>query len=69
MHFQCPECDKEGKTESELRKNGCKCKIQSLQMLDTEDHEDANQKKTSENKNSKKKSLKDDNRSEQKKII
>ncbi len=37
-HFQCPECDKEGKTESELRKNGCKCKIESLQMLDFEDH-------------------------------
>jgi len=37
-HYQCPECDREGKTESELRKNGCKCKIESLEMLDPEDH-------------------------------
>jgi len=37
-HYQCPECDKQGKTESELRKNGCNCKIEPLQMLDPEDH-------------------------------
>lgn len=37
-HYQCPECDRNGKSESELRKNGCQCKIEPLQMLDPEDH-------------------------------
>jgi len=62
MHFQCPECDKEGKTEARLRKNGCKCKIQPLQMLDTKDHDEIKKKKLIE------KNLDDDNRSEQKKL-
>lgn len=38
MHYQCPECDKEGKTISELKKYGCNCKIEPLQMLDPKDH-------------------------------
>lgn len=61
MHLQCPECDREGKTESQLRKNGCKCKITPLQMTDLEDH-DVKQKKSI------KKNLDKDNRSEQKKL-
>ena len=45
MHYQCPECDKEGKTEARLRKNGCKCNIQPLQMLDSDDHDEIKNKK------------------------
>ncbi|PBO84908.1 MAG: hypothetical protein COA77_06620 [Thaumarchaeota archaeon] len=62
MHYQCPECDKEGKTESELRKNGCNCKIQPLQMHDSKDHDGIKQKKSYE------KNLDDDKRSDQKKL-
>jgi len=62
MHYQCPECDKEGKTESELRKNGCNCKIQPLQMLDTKDHDEIKKKKLIG------KNLDGDNRSDQKKL-
>ena len=60
-HYQCTECDREGKTESELRKNGCNCKIEPLQMLDPEDHDDTKQKNN-------KKNLDDDRRSDQKKL-
>ena len=41
MHYQCPECDKEGKTISELKKNGCKCKIEPWDMLDPKDHKES----------------------------
>ncbi|MBN4046078.1 hypothetical protein JYT57_00170 [Nitrosarchaeum koreense] len=37
MHYQCPECDKEGTTVSELKKNGCNCKLQPWSMLDPND--------------------------------
>ena len=38
MHYQCTECDKEGKTIKELHSAGCNCKIEPLKMLDPEDH-------------------------------
>jgi len=41
MHYQCPECDKEGKIISELKKNGCKCKIEPWVMLDPKDHKES----------------------------
>ncbi|MCH7561187.1 MAG: hypothetical protein IIC67_07465 [Thaumarchaeota archaeon] len=50
------------KRESELRKNGCKCKIEPLQMLDPEDHDETKQKKSN------KKNLDKDRRSDQKKL-
>jgi len=62
MHYQCPECDKEGKTEKDVRTNGCKCKITPLQMLDPKDHDEKKPRKSI------KKNLDEDNRSEQKKL-
>ena len=46
MHYQCPECDKEGKTISEVKKNGCKCNIEPWNMLDSKDHEESKKPKT-----------------------
>lgn len=66
-HYICPECDKEGKTIEDVKKNGCTCKIQPIQMLDPEDHNDVNEKKQSKKKSTGK-NLDEDNRSEQKKL-
>ena len=46
MHYQCPECDKEGKTISEVKKNGCKCNIEPWNMLDSKDHEESKKPKS-----------------------
>ena len=46
MHYQCPECDKEGKTISILKKNGCKCNIEPWQMLDPTDHKESKKSKS-----------------------
>jgi hypothetical protein len=65
-HYLCSECDIEGKTPEDVKNNGCKCKIQPIQMLDPEDHE-VNEKKQSKKKSTGK-NLDEDNRSEQKKL-
>ena len=46
MHYLCPECDKEGKTVSKLKKNGCNCKIEPLLMLDPENYEEIKKTKS-----------------------
>ncbi|MDE1767176.1 MAG: hypothetical protein KGI27_13030 [Thaumarchaeota archaeon] len=33
-HYQCTNCDKEGKTIEELRANGCNCRSEKLKMID-----------------------------------
>ncbi len=50
MHLQCPECDKEGRTGKELRKNGCNCWTIPLEMLDPEDHPTLKKTKSSKDK-------------------
>jgi hypothetical protein len=50
MHYQCPECDREGKTKKKLRDCGCNCKIEPLLMLDPEDHKDKPEKSNSSKK-------------------
>jgi len=45
MHLQCTECDRTGKTESELKKNGCKCNIEPWIMLDPKDHKESKKAK------------------------
>ncbi len=52
-YFQCPECDKEGKTVEDVKNNGCKCKILPIQMLDPEDHIDTKKVNSKSNKKSK----------------
>ena len=47
MHYQCDECDVEGKTEKDVRKNGCKCRIMPTQFLDPEDHKESKKRKSS----------------------
>jgi DNA-directed RNA polymerase subunit RPC12/RpoP len=47
MRYQCPNCDREARTIKELRKLGCDCKSQPLQMLDPKDHEERKSKNES----------------------
>ncbi len=45
MHYQCSECDKEGKTIQDVKNAGCKCRITPIQMTDPEDHIEAKKKR------------------------
>jgi len=46
MYYQCPECDKEGKTPEDVQNAGCNCKIEPWSMTDPEDHDETKQKKS-----------------------
>ena len=48
MHYQCPECDREGKTIKKVRAAGCDCTIEPWQMCDPEDNEEEKPKEESE---------------------
>lgn len=58
-HYQCPECDVEGKNPKDVKKNGCKCKVEPMSYLDPEDHKP---KKSKKKKNKKQTELLKDER-------
>ena len=48
MHYQCPECDREGKTIKSVRTAGCNCTIEPWQMSNQEDKDEEKPKEESE---------------------